>query len=190
MPTLESYLDSSCVQVKLSEHPVRSLGLAFQQINRSQYVSLVGFHNESIHDHLIQQEMDLLELVHNVQFANGTSPLIHGFYKRVDELQHSHLILIVFGTLPGINVGLGPDDEEKAGVPPVDHLESTVFQKGALQLGPGQAFADDFRFQGHPLLHGHPLIIGGQAGLPLLVSGREGGGQTIVDRGFVSGNVD
>ena len=39
---------------KLSEHTLSGLGLAFQQIDRPQYVGLVGFHNVSIHDHLIQ----------------------------------------------------------------------------------------------------------------------------------------
>jgi hypothetical protein len=80
----------------LSVHRISFLRFFFHEINMPQNIRFVGFHNASIHDHFVQQKMDLLQLVHNVQLANRPSPFVHGFNECMDELQQTKFVFRVF----------------------------------------------------------------------------------------------
>ena len=85
------------------------------QADRPQYIRLVGFHNVSIHHHLLENEMRSLQVEHNIQLtlffasispeseANLQQPvityhvlkvLIQRLYQCVNKLQDSQLILL------------------------------------------------------------------------------------------------
>jgi hypothetical protein len=87
----------------------------------------------------------------------------------MNEFKHTQFIFTVAIDWHA-HISLGTNNEEKTGVTAVNDLVTTVLQKGALQLGTTQAFANDFRFQSDAFLHGDPFVIGGQTSLALFVS--------------------
>merc|ERR1719232_2449717 len=163
---------------QLTKHPLIFLTLPIHQINRPQHIAFIRLTNVSIHHHLIQKKVYLLQLVHDIELTYRPSPPVHRLHERVYEFEQSQLILVILralsiatllcdtcGGFPDVDVRLRPDDEEEAGVPPVYDLEAAVLKEGALQLAAREALADDLRFERDSLLHVHPLIVGREAGL-------------------------
>lgn len=86
----------------------------------------------------------------------------------MNKLEHPKLVFIVF--FARIQVRLGAHDKKQTGISTVNHLVAAVFEKGTLQFGTAETFSDNFRLQSCSLVHGDPLVVRGEAGLPLLVS--------------------
>ena len=124
--------------------------------------------------------MHLFQLIHDIEFAYRPGPSIHGLHQRVYEFQQSQFVLVILRLPPGgytvrrprVDIGLGPHDEEQTGVPSVDDFKAAIFEEGALEFGPGEAFAYDFRFERDAFRHVHPFVVGGEAGLALFVAVR------------------
>jgi hypothetical protein len=55
--------------------------------------SLIGLDDLTVHDHLVEDVVSLLDVVHDVQFAHVFEILVHGLDQVVDELQVGHLVL-------------------------------------------------------------------------------------------------
>ncbi len=91
----------------------------------------------------------------------------------MNEFQQAQFVLLVLG----IGVGVGdvyvrfrPDDKKEGRVASVDGFVASVFNKGALELGAREAFADDLRFERDAFFHWEPLVIFRTPGLSLFVS--------------------
>ena len=149
----------------LSKHVLILLTLPVHKINGLQDIAFVSLDDVSVHDHLVQQKVNLLKLIHYVKLAYRPGPAIHRLHEGVYEFQQSQFILVVFdvrlvplrhrslralarrrrfGHLPNVKIGLSPHDEEETRVSTVYHLESPIFEEGALELGTAQALAYDF----------------------------------------------
>lgn len=64
-----------------------------QHIQRCQDEGLVGLHDLSVHDHLVEDVVGLLNIVHDIQLADVLEVLVHGLHQVVNELQVGHLVL-------------------------------------------------------------------------------------------------
>jgi len=85
----------------------------------------------------------------------------------MNKFQHAKLIFMVFLLA---NIRPGPHDEKQTGIPTINDLVSTIFQKGTLQFTATQAFANNFTFQSHTLFHREPLVVGAEPRLALFVA--------------------
>mmetsp|Transcript_669 Transcript_669/g.1873 ORF Transcript_669/g.1873 Transcript_669/m.1873 type:complete len:245 (-) Transcript_669:73-807(-) len=160
------------ITTRSSVDAIPLLRFTFHEIQRPQDVALVGLHDMAVLNHLVHQEVHLLQLVHDVQFADGAGPLVHRLDEVVDELQHAQFVLRILRLM---DAGLRAHDEEEAGVPAVDHLVASVLQEGALQFGSAQALADDLAFQCGALGHADPFVVRREARLALFVDHQEEG---------------
>lgn len=74
--------------------PLRlSLLQLVQHVQRGKDQRLVGLHNLAVHDHLVEDVMRLLDVIHDVQFAHVLKVLIHCLNQIVDELEVGHFVL-------------------------------------------------------------------------------------------------
>lgn len=64
-----------------------------QDIEGSKDEGLVGLDDLPVHDHLIQDVVGFLDVVHDVQLADVLEVFVHGLDQIVDKLQVGHLIL-------------------------------------------------------------------------------------------------
>lgn len=64
-----------------------------EDVKRSQDQGLVGLYDLPVHDHLVQDVMRLLDVVHDVQLADVLEIFVHGLHEVVDELQVCHFVL-------------------------------------------------------------------------------------------------
>lgn len=72
-----------------------SLSYFVQDMKRCKNKGLVGFHNLTIHDHLVQDIMCFFYVIHDIKFTNILKILIHGLNKIMYKLQIRHLIFFL-----------------------------------------------------------------------------------------------
>ena len=94
----------------LSIHRLCLLGLSFHQIYLSQHVQFVRINDITVHDHFVEQKVHLLQLVHDIQFANASGPLVHRLDQVVNEFQQSKLI---FWIVVSVSAQFASNNEEE-----------------------------------------------------------------------------
>lgn len=97
-----------------------SVGNLIQNMKRCKDQGLIGLDNLSVHDHLIQNIVSLLNIVHDVQLAHVLKIFIHCLHQVVNELQICHFIVLL---------QVDSHDEVEAGVPAVDYLVASVLNE-------------------------------------------------------------
>ena len=60
---------------------------------RREYIVLVRLDNASVHDHLIENEVRLLQIEHDVKFANVFEISVKRLNKRMDEFEYGKFVL-------------------------------------------------------------------------------------------------
>lgn len=71
---------------QMNNSEVRSLLDFIKHVKWGKDESLIGFHNLSVHNHLIENVVSLFDIVHNIQFAYILEVLIHCLNQIVNEL--------------------------------------------------------------------------------------------------------
>ena len=94
-----------------------------QKLNGREDVRLVRLDDAPVHDHLVEDEVRLLEVEHDVELAHVLKIAVERLDERMDELEDRELVLIV---------ALDAHNEEERRVPSVYDLVSAKFVKGAL----------------------------------------------------------
>ena len=67
--------------------------------NRRKYILLIGFSDIPTHNHLINNEMSLLYIEHDIQFTHILEILIQGLHQIMDELQKTkfiHILIVIY----------------------------------------------------------------------------------------------
>ena len=181
-----------------TDAPLLAAGL-IQKLNGREDVRLVRLDDAPVHDHLVEDEVRLLEVEHDVELAHVLKIAVERLDERMDELEDRKLVLIV---------ALDANNEEERRVPSVNDLVAAKFIKGTLGrvqgderawtrgwlVGGGhdpgffacglnsarwlgahlrvrarQAFADDFRLKRAALVHLVRLVVLREPRLALLV---------------------
>ena len=62
-------------------------------MQRGKYEGLISLNNLPVHDHLVQNIVGLLDVIHDVQLAHIFEIFIHGLNQIMNELQVGHLVL-------------------------------------------------------------------------------------------------
>ena len=66
----------------LSKHGIRFLTLPLHERNRPQNIDLVRLDNVPILHHFINHEMNLFELIHDIEFTDGSCPLVQALSRK------------------------------------------------------------------------------------------------------------
>mmetsp|Transcript_8323 Transcript_8323/g.13960 ORF Transcript_8323/g.13960 Transcript_8323/m.13960 type:complete len:113 (-) Transcript_8323:313-651(-) len=75
--------------------PERSCSGCFvQQVDGGKYVVFVRLNDATIHHHLVEDEVRLLKVEHDVQFTHVLEVTIQCLNEGMDELKHSKFILV------------------------------------------------------------------------------------------------
>lgn len=138
----------------------RSLLELVKDVERGKDECFVGLYDLSVHDHLIKNVVSLLDVVHDVQFAHIFEVFVHRFHQVVDELQVSHLVLLL---------QVETHDEIQAGIAAVNHFVPAILDEGTKRLISRQTLTHQLPLQRRPLLYSHFVVVLGQSCLALLV---------------------
>jgi len=57
-----------------------------EKLKRGDNVSAAAFHNAAVRNHLVNQEMDLIKVEHDVQLTHSSKVLVHCLHHEVDDL--------------------------------------------------------------------------------------------------------
>ena len=82
-----------------------------QEVERVQHRRLVRLDDAAVEHHLVQDDVRLLQVEHDVELAHVLEVLVECLHQRVDELEQSQLVRLL--------VVVGADDEVEGGVAPV-----------------------------------------------------------------------